>query len=146
MYSGGKYKSPEMIIDTGLEFNQILLIVLCVMAYIGNMAEQIRNKNVDITYYDWLFYGWTGIIGGVVAYYTALAWLNIGLRFSLTIIVSMAAPRIFRFIGSPSYQEMVAEGIGKGLINLIKSMFNGNGPTVDNQRSRSNRDNYDRES
>lgn len=113
-------------------FENEVLIALCIMAYLANMIELVKNDKVDVNLYDWVFNAFTGIIGGVVAYYTALAWLNIGLRMGLTIIISLISPRLIRFINTPEYHAAMAEGIGNGIINLIKGLFKGQPPNPKN--------------
>lgn len=115
-----------MFKNYALQFEDELLLLLCFLSYGLNMIMAVKDDNHKTKLSDWALNLASTFLWSPVAYYTAIAWLNIGFRMGLTITITMLAPDITKLIIDREFRAKIVAAIGSGLINGIKSISNKN--------------------
>jgi hypothetical protein len=105
-----------------------VLFTVFVLSYFMAMIIQVNDPHSDVRPLDWVLGLICSSIGGIIAYYSALYWMNIGFRIGVTIIASLYGYPIFKLIASRKSQSEVAHTFGSGLVSLIRRIFNVNTP------------------
>jgi MFS superfamily sulfate permease-like transporter len=97
-------------------------------SYVMAMIIQVNDPHTKVKPLDWVLGLICSTIGGVIAYYCALYWMNIGFRIGVTTLASLYGYPIFKLIASRKSQSEVAHTFGSGLVSLIRRIFNVNPP------------------
>lgn len=117
-------KNRIMIENITITPEHKVLAVLYLLSYLMAMFIQIKDKKVKVVWSDWFIGFFTSLIGATLTYFAVASWANLGLRMTMTIIVSLVSYRTFKFILSPETQEKFASGIGNGLLEVLKNFIN----------------------
>ncbi len=115
-----------MFKDYALLFEDELLLLLCFLSYSLNMIMSVKDDNHKTRFSDWALNLASTFLWSPVAYYTAIAWMNIGFRMGLTITITMLAPDITKLIIDREFRGKIVSAIGAGLLNGIKTISNKN--------------------
>ena len=107
-----------------LQFEDELLLFLIVLSYALNMIMLVKEDNKKTKFNDWILNLASTLLWSPMAYYTAIAWLNIGFRMVLTVIITMVAHDITKLIIDREFRAKIVSAIGGSLINGIKSISN----------------------
>jgi len=111
-----------MFKEYALQFEDELLLFLCILSYSLNMIMMVKEKNVKTNIGDWMLNLVSTFLWAPVAYYTAITWLNIGFRMGLTITITMLSPDITKLILNREFRAQVVGAIGSSVVNGIKSI------------------------
>ena len=113
-----------MFKDFAFEFEDEVLLALCFLSYVLNMVMQKKDRNIQVTIFDWVANFASTLIWPVVAYYTSIKWLNIGFRMTLTIIITMLAPDITKMLIDRGFRKLVLKALGDNILRLITGVKN----------------------
>lgn len=105
-----------------LQFEDELLLFLIVLSYTLNMIMLVKDDNKKTKFNDWILNLASTLLWSPIAYYTAIAWLNIGFRMVLTIIITMVAHDITKLIIDRDFRAKIVAAIGSTIISGIKSI------------------------
>lgn len=110
-----------MFKDIAFQFEDEVLFMLCLLSFSLNMVLQVKDRNIEVKLFNWVVNFASVILWGVIAYYMALRWLNMGFRMGFTIIVTLVAPDITMLFLSTEFRSQIVKALGQNIITLFKS-------------------------
>lgn len=92
------------------------------------MLIQIKDPKTDVDAMDWVLALLTSFVGGLIAYFAVMKWVNVGMRMAVTIFVSLVSYRTIKFIVSNEAQNDFAKGFWVGIKTVMQRLFNSQPP------------------
>lgn len=87
-----------------------ILIIMYLITYPVAMFIQVRDPDIKVDFGDWILSFFANLIGAALIYFIVEKYLIMGVRFVITVFLSLYTYRIFKFILSKDSQEDVVRG------------------------------------